>query len=471
MTFNSLTFLFFFLIVLALYNMPIAWRRKKEMLLISSYLFYAAWNPPFVALLWLSTVVDWFASKKIPQATTKTRRRTLLTISLATNLGLLSFFKYGNFLLDNFQAVLAAVGVHYQPPDMSIILPMGISFYTFQTLSYTIDVYRGQCKPWTSFLDFALYVTFFPQLVAGPIVRAVDFLPQCQQPLKATRAQLGWGLCLIIIGLFHKNILADSLLAPVTDEIYAHPEEATFLSAWVGTFAFSGQIFCDFSGYSLCGIGVGMCLGFALPDNFHKPYGAIGFSDFWRRWHISLSSWLRDYLYIPLGGNRCSSTRQASNLMMTMLIGGLWHGAAWRFVIWGGLHGLYLSAEAVLKKLFGDYPLFKRRFAQLCLALLTYLLVCVAWVFFRAQDFTAAFQLIAAMFGASVGTYTLPARGAVACIVVFCLLSTHWLLRDYTLEDAAKRLPLPAIILTLVIMLLSLILIHGEDRAFIYFQF
>jgi len=292
-----------------------------------------------VFLLWLSTVVDWFAARWMYNARTKVLRIVFLVLSLCVNLGLLGFFKYGNFLLDNFILCTDFLGIHFQPARPDIILPVGISFYTFQTLSYTLDIYRRKIRPWHSFLDYALYVTFFPQLVAGPIVRAVEFLPQCIRPRRANRSQLSWGLSLLVIGLFEKVVIADGFLAPIVEAVYDSPLKPNFISAWGATVAFAGQIFCDFAGYSTCAIGVAMCLGFSLPDNFRFPYAAVGFSDFWRRWHISLSTWLRDNLYIPLGGNLGGQVRTYANLMITMLIGGLWHGASWTFVVWGGFTG------------------------------------------------------------------------------------------------------------------------------------
>lgn len=304
MVFNSLTFLLFFAVVTALHYVPLPWRTRKANLLLASYLFYAAWNPPFVLLLWFSTMVDWYLAGRIHQSTDDHRRRWLLSLSILTNLGLLGYFKYGYFVLNNLVGVLSAAGIEYRPADLDIILPIGISFYTFQTLSYTIDVYRRRLTPGKSFLDYALYVTFFPQLVAGPIVRAGEFLPQCLTPRRATGSQFGWGLILLVVGLFQKVVLADTLLSPVVDKVYGAGSGIGTIEAWIGTLAFSGQIFFDFAGYSTCAIGVAMCLGFSLPDNFRYPYGAIGFSEFWQRWHISLSSWLRDYLYVPLGGSR-----------------------------------------------------------------------------------------------------------------------------------------------------------------------
>ena len=240
---------------------------------------------------------------------------------------------------------MASFGITWVAPEWDIVLPVGISFYTFVTLSYTLDVYLGRLKPIDSFLNYALFVTYFPHLVAGPIVRPTQLVPQFETPKQATRDQMLWGLGLMVLGLFEKVVVADAGLANVADRVFSAEGPIGFADAWLGTLAFSGQIFCDFAGYSTIAVGVSLCLGFALPDNFRMPYAAIGFSDFWRRWHISLSTWLRDYLYIPLGGNRGSEVRTYVNLMLTMLLGGLWHGANWTFVVWGGLHGLYLAAE------------------------------------------------------------------------------------------------------------------------------
>lgn len=294
MVFNSYSFLIFFGVVLLLHRLCRNWTGQKALLLVASYVFYAAWNPPFVLLIWISTLVDWYAAQAMGRATRRSRRRTYLLLSLSTNLGLLGFFKYGEFLLHNFQAATGSFGIAYEPPALDIVLPVGISFYTFQTLSYTIDVYRRKIEPWHSFVDFALFVTFFPQLVAGPIVRATYFLPQLREPLRVTRDKLGWGFTLLTIGLFEKVVLADAILAPRADAVYDAAMQAGFMGAWIGTLAFSGQIFFDFAGYSTAAIGVGLCLGFTLPVTFRCPYAAIGFSDFWKRWHISLSGWLRD---------------------------------------------------------------------------------------------------------------------------------------------------------------------------------
>lgn len=472
MVFNSYTFLVFFAVVLLLHNLPLGWRVKKFNLLWASYLFYAAWNPPFVILLWISTTVDWFVARGIYSAHGPRARNAWLAVTLGFNLGFLGFFKYSEFLLQSFAGALRPLGIEYQPPELGIVLPVGISFYTFQTLSYTLDVYRRRMAPWDSPLDFALFVTFFPQLVAGPILRAADFLPQCQRQHPASATLLGWGLALMLLGLFQKVVLADGILAGFVEQVYNGTGAPDTLAAWVGTLAFAGQIFCDFAGYSTIAIGAALCLGFALPDNFRFPYAAVGFSDFWGRWHISLSTWLRDYLYIPLGGNRLGDLRTQVNLMLTMLIGGLWHGASWTFVVWGGLHGSYLVIERWLRTVAPPWPIWKRAPVQWLLGMGTFVLVCFTWVFFRARDFESAFQIAAAMLGLGTGTLGVSARdAAIAFVTVGSILTLHWVLRDTTLEDAARRVDWRVRAGALALMAGAIVMMPGQDRAFIYFQF
>jgi len=473
MVFNSLTFGVFFVVVLGLYYLvPMSWRGRKIMLLLASYVFYAAWNPPFVLLLMGSTVIDWWVAARMAATTSAGRRRALLLISLVFNLGVLAFFKYGGFLLDNFDHLAALFGVHYQPVAWNIILPIGISFYTFLTLSYTIDVYYREMEPVESLLDYAFFITFFPHLVAGPIIRARDFLPQCRTPRRADADQMGWGLTLMTIGLFEKVFLADTLMAPAADLVYDSANRAGFLDAWLGTLAFSAQIFFDFAGYTTCAIGAALCLGFVLTDNFHFPYGAIGFSDFWRRWHMSLSTWLRDYLYLPLGGNRKGPRRTRVNLMLTMLLGGLWHGAAWRFVVWGGLHGSYLVAERAARARWGDLRAWGVRGMRPALALGTYALVCMTWVFFRATTLGDAASVSGAMLAGGEDRHLLGRMDRASILAVTVLLvGTHYLMRDTTLEDVWRRVPHWARPLLLASMILTISLITGDERAFIYFQF
>jgi len=472
--FNSITFLAFFAVLLALYYALRSWPLQKSLLLVASYLFYAAWNPPFVVLLWISTAVDWFAARRMHTEQRRGHRIALLCVSLAANLGLLGFFKYGGFVLENFQNVVGFYGMHFEAAAPDIILPVGISFYTFQTLSYTLDVYLRRAAPSKSLLDFALYVTFFPQLVAGPIVRATAFLPQCLSPRRATREMLSWGLFLMTLGLFQKVVLADTMLAPTAERVFGWQNgPLAMLDAWAGVLAFSGQIFFDFAGYSTCAVGAALCFGFSLPDNFRCPYAAIGFSDFWKRWHISLSTWLRDYLYIPLGGNRKGRIRTDVNLMVTMLLGGLWHGASWTFVIWGGLHGLYLGVERALRERFHDARWVRTFAGKIFLGLLTYGLVNLTWVFFRAESFASAKLMILAMTGLIAdGAQVLATRDLwIVAVVIGALVITHWVHRSIPLEAAAERLPNWAHGLVWGAMLVVLILAQGSDNAFIYFQF
>lgn len=471
MLFNSFTFLVFFALVALMHRLPIGWSLKKLNLVIASYVFYAAWNPPFVVLLWISTVVDWFVGRRMYESDSPRDRRRLLWLSLSVNLGLLGYFKYAGFVLENFAWLVRQAGVAYEPAPPDIILPLGISFYTFQTLSYTFSIYRGEGKPAKSLADFALFVTFFPQLVAGPIVRATDFLAQLDEPKQANAQQLGWGLALMNFGIFEKVVLSDTLLAPVADKVFASPPAAGTLDAWAGTLAFTGQIFFDFGGYSACAIGAALCLGFVLPENFRAPYASVGFSDFWRRWHISLSTWLRDYLYISLGGNRRSTIRTYLNLSATMLLGGLWHGASWNFVIWGGLHGFYLIVERALKGWFGEFWLFQKSAFKLVAGALTFFVVAVTWVFFRAASFQDASLLIGRMFG------DVPSRGLSSTQVttVFAVMGvallTQLLLRDADIEKLFSKLPMLIKGPLLAFPLLCLFAVPGDNRAFIYFQF
>ncbi|MGH8045777.1 MAG: MBOAT family O-acyltransferase [Chthoniobacterales bacterium] len=472
MVFNSFSFLVFLVLILGLYQVPFAWHRRKGLLLVASYYFYAAFSIAFLPVLLFTTVVDWIATSQMAHCETKSARRGWLVLSLASNLGLLGFFKYGNFLQENLVRLLGSMGVEYHPAVWHLVLPAGISFYTFQSLSYTIDIYRRTCPPARSFLDFALYVSFFPQLVAGPIVRAADFLPQLAAPRTATRAQFNWGLLLLIFGLAQKIVFADAILSPVVTATYDAKAALGTLDAWAGTLAFAGQIFFDFSGYSTCAIGVAMCFGFALPDNFRHPYAAAGFSDFWQRWHISLSTWLRDYLYIPLGGNRRGLPRTYANLFVTMLLGGLWHGADWRFVVWGGLHALYLSGERVLITIWPARLLPWPRMRLVGAMALTFLLVCITWVFFRAPSFPRAGEILAAMFSARANESMLdPGMLWLAMAVVLGLVGYQWTVRDLSAEQIWTRLPRWQQAFATAAALFLIASLPVQQKAFIYFQF
>ena len=471
MLFNSLSFVAFLIIVLILYYSKIFnWTNKKRMLLLSSYIFYAMWNPPLVILLWISTMVDWTAGKKLAELTNEKKRKLWLMLSLIVNLGFLAFFKYGDFLLENFVSLLNAIGIDFEARPMDIILPMGISFYTFQTMSYTIDMYRGKTERARTFLDFALYVTFFPQLVAGPIVRATDLITQFYEEKKATTQQFLWGTFLLTIGLFQKVVMADTLLSGASDTVFGSKDILHSTDAWIGTLAFSGQIFFDFAGYSTCAIGIALMLGIILPDNFRYPYASIGFSDLWKRWHISLSSWLRDYLYIPLGGNRNGIIRMYVALMLTMLLGGLWHGAAWTFVIWGALHGIYLVVERQFR---GKINIKHTGLQGLFLALLTYTCVNITWVFFRAREFSTAKNMITSMFFMNDGGAKVLHSFEIikVAIVIAVLFLCHWLMRNTSMKEAHNKTNPIVFGIFWAILMFLIIIAQGSGEQFIYFQF
>lgn len=477
MLFNSLSFVLFMVIVLGVSRSRLNWWWRKLLLLVMSYAFYAAWNPPFVTLLWLSTVADWYLARWIAGSDKQSVKRICLAGSLLVNLGLLGIFKYSQFLLGSVHDISIFAGIDWTAPTLDIILPVGISFYTFQTLSYTLDIYRGDSKPWHSFLDYALYVTFFPQLVAGPIVRATDFLPQCELEHKASCQQIGWGGVLVVVGLFNKMFVADVLCGPIVQAVYSPQVQWGFLVSWGGTLAFAVQIFCDFAGYSTCAIGVAFMLGFVLPDNFRFPYAAIGFSDFWRRWHISLSTWLRDYLYISMGGNRRGIFNTYRNLMFTMLLGGLWHGANWNFVIWGGLHGGYLVGERLIRKRVPEHRLWHTHQFKIAMMLLTFVLVCFAWVFFRATDFAMAIGICKGMLGLHgimpgfSHAFTRFSALRTLLTVMLCL-GLHVLMRHHSLESIVRHIPTPVLALMLSVMIVVIFMsLFGDDHAFIYFQF
>jgi len=490
MLFNSYSFILFIAVVLVLHYLPFPWKVKKTNLLLASYLFYAVWNPPFILLLWLSTVLDFVAGKKLYMEQNKARRKLLLAVSLLVNLGMLGFFKYGNFLLDNFVTLMSAIGLDFQVAKPNIILPVGISFYTFQTLSYTLDMYKRKSKPVNSLLDFSLFVTFFPQLVAGPIVRPDELVPQFSKPKQANRENFLRGLLLLTTGLFMKVVLADTMLAGSADMVFGASQTLSTADAWLGVLAFSGQIFFDFAGYSTCAIGLAACLGFSLPDNFRFPYAAAGFSDFWRRWHITLSSWLRDYLYIPLGGNRKGSFRTFLNLMITMLLGGLWHGASWTFVAWGALHGIFLGLERVFRKVkpqviqlpdnayvarasFFPGFLLNKQVKQILLVMFTFFLVNLTWVFFRAENFGTAWRMFGSLFGISgKGTAVLPTIDIVkVSLVIPLLLVSQWLMRNSSLKETISGNRWWITGIAWGIMLVLIVLSQKSSNSFIYFQF
>lgn len=391
MIFNTLPFLPFLLAILLTHRIA-PWKFNKGFLLLASYIFYASFSPPYLLLLLISTAIDFVAGRRIYACNKQTGRKAWLAISILTNIGMLSFFKYSDFLAVNVQSALALGGIQWTPPNLDFLLPVGISFYTFQSMSYTLDIYNKKLKPYDA-LSFALYVSFFTQLVAGPIVRAKDFLPQLQKKRIPTFNTASMGLFLIILGYFKKIVIADNL-APFAGKVFAHPEVYSNHDVMRGVISFATQIYCDFSGYSDIAIGISLLLGLRLKRNFNFPYLAMGFRDFWRRWHISLSTWIRDYIYIPLGGSRVSTPRHMMNILITMTLCGLWHGASWMFVLWGIFHGVMQISEYWIVKGWntlekGACPALqyiKEHFAfQLAITILTFTLVCIGWVLFRAE--------------------------------------------------------------------------------------
>ena len=375
------------LILLAIHSSP-SWR--KGVLLLASCAFYAYWDWRFLGLLIFVTCMDYYISILLVKSTDARRKKRLLFVSVFANLLILGLFKYFNFFIGSLNLVLSSAGLHL--PELQIILPIGISFYIFETLSYVIDVYRGNVRPAESLLDYAVFVTFFPRLVAGPIMRAAQFLPQLKRGVQFSRENFIQGAHLFGQGLLKKIVVADTL-ALVTDPIYATPWEFSSLTVWIGVLSFALQIYFDFSGYSDMAMGVARLLGFELPLNFNLPFTSQSLTEFWQRWHISLSTWMRDYVYIPLGGNRQGEGRANLNMLVSMLLGGLWHGASWNFVLWGGLHGLALAAERIFLRgkqtqAAGSIPL------SWIKALGIYLWIALACIFFRAPDLYIAREVI-----------------------------------------------------------------------------
>lgn len=399
MAFNSLVFAAFFVIVYAIY-LALGRRHKVQnlILLAASYVFYGYWDWRFMGLLLVSTSVDYIAGGAIFKSESKGRRRFFLLLSVGTNLVILGFFKYFNFFTQSFTELLQVFGMEADYVLLNLILPVGISFYTFQSMSYTIDIYRGKLRPTPRVLDFALYVSFFPQLVAGPIERAVNLLPQISGPRKIKAPQVNAALFLLLWGYFKKMVVADNL-ARISNEIFNNYTQYEGMDVVLGLVAFSLQIYCDFSGYSDIARGLAKLMGFELMVNFKLPYFAASPRDFWRRWHISLSTWLRDYLYIPLGGNRRGRLRSSFNLLITMLLGGLWHGARWNFVIWGAYHGVILGVYRWL----GGKPSTREpgrmwKFVSTGLRVCAMLVVTgIGWMLFRCETASQIYYMLTNM--------------------------------------------------------------------------
>lgn len=477
MLFNSLPFAVFLPLVFLLYWLAGSRRRSLQnaLVIVASYVFYGWWDARFLILIVISTIADYAIGLALAGSRSELRRRLLLGLSLAVNLGFLGFFKYFNFFIDSAAALLVSVGMEPNLPTLRIVLPVGISFYTFQTLSYTLDIYRRELEPTRDPLAFFAFVSFFPQLVAGPIERARDLLPQFLAPRRFDRRLAHDGLRQMLWGFVKKMVIADNV-SPHVQAVYGNFGQHDGATVLLATFFFAVQIYCDFSGYSDIAIGSARLFGFNLRRNFAFPYFSRDIAEFWRRWHISLSSWFRDYVFIPLGGSRRSLPRQIVNIIITFTVSGLWHGANWTFVVWGALNGLYYlplmlsgrkrnwSGNAAEGRLL---PGLREGTAILA----TFLLTLLAWVFFRAESLAHAFGLLGTIFGTR---WTVPDTGEYGRALVLALvgLACEWLQRDkqHALDVAA--LPL-AVRWALYLVLAASIVVFGSfgSSEFIYFQF
>jgi len=480
MIFSSATFILFFCALLALYAGANTPRQRAALLLVGSLIFYASWKPIYLILLFAELGFNYW----IYRGLLASRSRALLIFGIAVDIGVLAFFKYLAFLTENLFALANLTGLSapaHTPAWMDWALPLGISFFTFQMLSALIDVYKGEWTRRIGFLHWCLYVSFFPQFIAGPIVRAHELVDQvgALKPLQLDTLRLG--AAIFAGGLIKKALFADNL-GPIVDNLYAHPAQLDFITAWTATTAFSLQIYFDFSGYSEMAVGLACMLGVQLPRNFRYPYISRNFSEFWQRWHITLSQWLRDYLYFPLGGSRGSHWRTMANLTVTMFLGGLWHGAGWTFVIWGLMHGLFLVAYHLLQAFYKARGVDQRpRLASLLSLLglpLTYILVSFTWVFFRATDFADAWTICLAMIGLS-GDIANPmnVRSYQQLIVIAGLLLV-------AIEPAVVRfferngidwwwraVPFPLRGLSYASLAMIVIVFGGATAKFIYFDF
>jgi len=470
MLFNSSTFLFFFIIVFIIYwSINNDFKKQNVLLLISSYVFYAWWDWRFLSLIIISSVIDYIVGLKISHS--ETNKKKWLIVSLIANLGLLSFFKYFNFFTQSFSDMMQIFG--WQPNDLTlnIILPVGISFYTFQTLSYTIDIYRKSFKPTNNLISFFTYIAFFPQLVAGPIERASNLLPQIERKRTFKKEWFNEGLIQILIGLFRKIVIADTLGAYV-DTIYENIGIYNSSSIILATFLYAFQIYYDFSGYSDIAIGTAKLLGFKFNPNFNLPYFSKSLTEFWRKWHMSLSYWLRDYLYISLGGNRKGIKITYRNLMLTMLLGGLWHGSSWNFVIWGGIHGFVLSVEKFLNS--KKYISLPKKINFLGY-LITFLVVLLSWVFFRSQDLNSAFIAINKIFNFD---FSFPFIGDINIIMnslivlsIGIIFDLYLFNKNLNLENFGKHFSIVKISIISTIIIILINLFYSTSNNFIYFQF
>ena len=475
MLFNSVDFLIFLPIVLVVYYC-LTRKAQNLLLLAASYLFYGWWDWRFVSLLLISTFVDYWAGLFIADSRGR-RRKAFLLLSICVNLGILGFFKYFNFFVASAVDLLTQLGLEPNIPLLQIILPVGISYYTFQSMAYTIDVYREQAEPCRDPIIFALYVAYFPQLVAGPIERSQNLIHQLNSDRKVTQDQLHSGAMLMLIGFFKKLAIADAI-APMVEKAFAPDLVAGH--AWptllAGVWLFAIQIYCDFSGYSDIARGTSRLLGIELMVNFNQPYLSTNITEFWRRWHISLSTWLRDYLYIPLGGNRHGRLNTYRNLMLTMILGGLWHGAKWTFVAWGTLHGLYLAVHKLIsgeRKHPRPQALPMSRFLlRLPAILITFHLVLLTWVFFRAENLTTAIHYLTGILTLRGGDAHLPSMAVQVGFVVLLVLMLDW--PQYRSDDHLAMMRWPWVVRGIVMALMVLLIIlrtPDGQTPFIYFQF
>lgn len=469
MTFSSTEFLIFLGVVLLITRLLPSENHRRNVLLVASYFFYGWWDWRFTFLMFATTTIDYEVARHLERMSAPGKRRALLVASLVANLGILFVFKYTNFFLGSLHPLLDAAGLHV--PHLDIILPAGISFFTFQSMSYTIDVYRRDLPATHSFRDFLLFVSFFPQLVAGPIVRGSEFLPQ----LKSHDHRPRWrnvrhGLESFMRGFVKKCLFADTL-AQLADPVFGHPGSFSSTSVWLGVLAYTGQIYYDFSGYTDMATGCGRMFGFEFPANFRHPYLSRSVTEFWRRWHMTLSTWLRDYLYIPLGGNRRGRSRTYFNLAATMLLGGLWHGASWTFVAWGAWHGVGLMLDKLRIEVMGEGAASHRTPLRDALGWAgTFLFVVVGWVFFRAQDFaTAGVVLRKLAFLDTGGSRWFQVQAVVILVAAAALHVTVALRQERELRlDLRQPLGWSAAVLA---FLLVLLFSPFSTNPFIYFQF
>jgi alginate O-acetyltransferase complex protein AlgI len=469
MLFNSMEFVVFVLFFIPLYFISKG-KQRLWVVLISSYIFYGWWDFRFLLLIWALTCINYYCGSRIAALKSKKDKKLPLVISIVSSLSILGYFKYYNFFAENISSLLHLVGLSSGFNLVNIILPLGISFYVFQTLSYTIDIYNEKINPERSFLNFAVFVAFFPQLVAGPILRASIFLPQIASERIYKSSDVINGLYLIVWGFFLKVVIADSL-ANVVDIRFNNVESQNSLSMLIGVIFYSFQIYGDFAGYSLIAIGLARVLGYKFPANFNRPYFSTNFSDFWQRWHISLSSWLRDYLYIPLGGGRCSKALKSRNIMITMLLGGMWHGASWNFIIWGGLHGMYL----IIQNYFTSNYEFKFKYiVNFVKILFTFSVVSLTWVFFRSNDLHDSMYIVKNIFNYNgyIFSGVTEKFHVVKGIFLICTLVTIEII-SFKINPLkiANKSPLFLILSTASLLVLISLFGTFESNSFIYFQF